>query len=607
MSEPGNVVTVRPGEVGIPDITKPGPRTGVRVVLHTFWMLLLAVGVELGIGRFGFNPTDQGFILAGSWRILHGETPHVDLISPRPLGSPILHMIDFALPGPLFLMSGLLTMVEIVLTAVALTVVLTGRPVRTWGPLLTGLVAASVVINVNTEPIMAWHTTDGLALTACGWWALDAGLRCGRAWPRCLGLFLLGCAVVTKQSFAPALVIGALWLILHPAARARIHRRLRWLAVPRDLGILVAAPIAYCVVLAATGGWSAAVAQLTGAAPVHDQRLVDFFGWVLRLGPGVLPRIVEVILVVGAVLVLIHLAPLRLDAVVRVLDRLAVVVGAVAVAAVVVAGDLIYSGDWAVALFWIAAIAVVVDTVRGRQLSWRGVTVLALAAMSCLSWGVTAPTPMAGTLALTTLVSLTNGIPPVIWPRTSRVGVAAAIGVLVFTVAAADVATWHARRPYRDVPRGEEIADLGQVAPALAGLRSGPAVLTYLTQLRDCVGTYAAGRVAVLQDNAFVYPALGLRNPFPMDWPTPRELIANSRARMLATIDTLNRTGDYLVLFQTVPSRQLAAGGRVPAAVAPDARLVDLTGLSTTIRNGLRGQHITCGSFAGVWSPRAAS
>src|SRR5205807_9797349 len=105
-------------------------------------MLLLAVGVEWGIGRFGFNPTDQGFILAGSWRFLHGELPHVDLISPRPLGSPILHIIDFALPGPLFLMSGLLTMVEIVLTAVALTVVLTGRPVRTWGPLLTGLVAA---------------------------------------------------------------------------------------------------------------------------------------------------------------------------------------------------------------------------------------------------------------------------------------------------------------------------------------------------------------------------------------------------------------------------------------------------------------------------------
>ena len=82
--------------------------------------------------------------------------------------------------------------------------------------------------------------------------------------------------------------------------------------------------------------------------------------------------------------------------------------------------------------------------------------------------------------------------------------------------------------------------DLGQVAPALAGVRSGPAMLTYLTQLRDCVRAHPAGRVAVLPDNALVYPALGLRNPFPMDWLIPRELIADSRARMLATIDILN-------------------------------------------------------------------
>jgi hypothetical protein len=130
-------------------------------------------------------------------------------------------------------------------------------------------------------------------------------------------------------------------------------------------------------------------------------------------------------------------------------------------------------------------------------------------------------------------------------------------------------------------------------------------MLAYLTQIRDCVRAHPAARVAVLPDNAFVYPALGLRNPFPMDWPIPLELDADATTRMLAVVDSLNRDGDYLVLFQTVPSAALATGQPVPATVPPAAPIAEQTTLPTTIRDGLRGQRLTCGSFVGVWAPRA--
>jgi hypothetical protein len=61
-----------------------------RFAAHAAWIAALA-GLFAGrAGRFGFGPTDQGFVLSLSWRVLNGAIPHVDLISARPLGSAYL-------------------------------------------------------------------------------------------------------------------------------------------------------------------------------------------------------------------------------------------------------------------------------------------------------------------------------------------------------------------------------------------------------------------------------------------------------------------------------------------------------------------------------------
>lgn len=47
----------------------------------------------------GFNPTDEGVVLAQSWRILNGEIPHKDFISIRPAASGYFHLLALILPG----------------------------------------------------------------------------------------------------------------------------------------------------------------------------------------------------------------------------------------------------------------------------------------------------------------------------------------------------------------------------------------------------------------------------------------------------------------------------------------------------------------------------
>lgn len=43
------------------------------------------------------------------------------------------------------------------------------------------MVVAAVFLNIHLFPINAWHTSDGIFLIVCGWWALDIGLRTDRA------------------------------------------------------------------------------------------------------------------------------------------------------------------------------------------------------------------------------------------------------------------------------------------------------------------------------------------------------------------------------------------------------------------------------------------
>jgi hypothetical protein len=137
----------------------------------------------------------------------------------------------------------------------------------------------------------------------------------------------------------------------------------------------------------------------------------------------------------------------------------------------------------------------------------------------------------------------------------------------------------------------------------MAGIRTNPAVAANLQQVATCVADHPAANVAVLPDYPFVYSALHLHNPFPLDWAIPQEMIADTRARMLAAAEQLRKAGNYLVLFETVNPDLLAEGKPAPGSVQPDAQIVSDSGIEPQIMNTLTGQRIQCGSFIGVYAP----
>jgi hypothetical protein len=596
----------------------------VRLAVLVCWPPLLALAVMASYGRLGFNPTDPGFILAGSWRIAHGQVPHLDLISARPLGSALLHVIDLALPGPLLVASGVFAVLEVAVAALALTALVTRRSPLTWGIGLTAGTIAASLVNLHTFPITAWHTVDGVLFTALGWWSLDCGVRANSFWRRYLGLALVGFATLTKQSFAPAALIALViaWRMPaggptgDPAAGARRRPAVR--VVVADLAALLLAPVGYLAWVTAAGGLSDLVRQVLGGQGVWGHRLL------IGVWRPLADRPAAALALLGYALLLVACATLSVRARragrVRSANVWALLRGAAGLAVLgeVLAGRLALNGDWGAVLAWMLAGAIALTVVETRRLPRRALAVLALGWMVSLSWGYDTPDLVGGSLALTTLVLLWGRL-SLPWPVTGRAGsgdepgrrtgwaprlpvaAGALAAVLVALAAAGLFASARTAHTYRELPAARLSKDAGAIDPAMRGIKVGARTYTYLSQVKSCLASYPARQVAVLPDNAGLYPVFGLRDPFPIDWMTRMELVGDARARILAEADALSRDGHYLVLFETVDARLLAITN-VPARVSPSAKLVDDSApLLSEVRSALHGQRVTCGSFVGVW------
>ncbi len=190
----------------------PPNSMSARTRLHADTLLFLALvplTAHLALSWMGFNPTDDGFVLAHGRRILDGQVPHLDFISIRPVGSPLLHLPELLLAGDLVLYASrfvwwcelaVVAWVWVGLLATLLEVDLDARE-RLAIRLLV------VMLTAHVAPPRAWHTVDGIFLASLG-----LGLASGPRPPaKALGYLLVGAAGLCKQNFlalAPAALLG---------------------------------------------------------------------------------------------------------------------------------------------------------------------------------------------------------------------------------------------------------------------------------------------------------------------------------------------------------------------------------------------------------------
>jgi hypothetical protein len=548
--------------------------------------LILASAVFLVAGKLGYSPTDDGYLLSQSHRILLGQVPHRDFISPRPDVSAYLHLIDLALPLPRMISVRVVGLTEILLYSLFLSAFITDRPPWRWHFPLAALATIAFLVNLNVFPLMSWYTSDGILLIAMGLVLVRTASRGDKKLSMFLAFFLLGAAATVKQSFALAPILGGLWLWKEPMES--------WDA--RDwffAGVSAVSPtVLYVAYIAVEGGWGRMVTQLT-SPPLHQwgQQLVS------RYGGGAPLLLLAVALAAQACLLWQMFRRERNQG--RSENRSLVVVGSYTaiVTAVVFFGPLgIALRTWGLTAMWSLIVFLIVKFLCTRTIDITGVILLLLGWMVSLSFGFPVPDLLGGAIWLFLVTQA--------WAHV-RVRSRLAIGrwaILLLVMFATIFVIERRDSPYFDVPAPRLSASLTSVSTQFGGIRTGPVTASYLREYASCTQRYNEPNTAVFPDNPAMYSLLGLHNPFPTDWLWPKSLLG-SENWIVSVARHLHEEGHFLVLFQAAPASSLRDVAELHAATKQTPPFDYGSDLPARIFSALGGKRILCGPFVGRYSP----
>jgi hypothetical protein len=235
-------------------------------------VVLIPTLLHFTYSRFGYTPTDDGFIFAYSRRVLAGQIPHRDFIFIRPVGSALLHAPFVLLAGDrLFLASRWFVWMQF--GAIAWSWIRAAR--RLGAPLgffeASCVAAIAIALSAHTFPMMAWYTIDGIFLASIGF-ALSLEER---ERTRLIGYALVGASALCKQNFA-VMPIAVLLL-----GKERLNFK-AWIATASP-GVL------YALIVAAFGGLRDMIHQLTALGGFHAVGIdvyatSELFPWGIGLG-----------------------------------------------------------------------------------------------------------------------------------------------------------------------------------------------------------------------------------------------------------------------------------------------------------------------------------
>jgi len=510
-------------------------QSSVQARIHTIeraFLLALTLFTPLlahfALSPLGFNPSDDGFILAYSRRILDGQIPHRDFISIRPIGSALLHLpVVWAGGNAVYWLDRLFVWAEF--SVIALAWVVIGQ--RCAGILHThgqacALYLLAFFFSSNVFPIMAWHTVDGLCLLSVG---LVLALRCDER-VRLSGYALIGAAVLCKQNY---LVMGPLCLVL----LNDVKRWRYWIA-------LALPPATYIVALALLSALPAAVAQLLAQSDLMRAGFTHY-----ALNPNLYAG-----LLVGAALARAALAP-RLGRAAY-LGGLAVLAGA----ALTLTAQYTPIGDAFVertsfALFGAVLGAAAIHLLHEGWTSRRvqvGLLATGAAWATSISIGYNNPSVGAGPLAVTLVVML--------WRPGGHVHVAP-WGSLAVMVALVSTCWISARTThiYLDQSASHLTVSLDNVLPGGAHIRTNARTAAFLVDLQGAVRLAQGHPYAIIPDCAGYWVASREENPLPIDWPQGTELDTPALVKRVTDVLYRRRRG-LVVIVQRVYASSLATG-----------------------------------------------
>lgn len=234
-----------------------------KVALYDIGFIVLLTSIShLLFSKYGFNPTDEGFVLSSTNRVLHGQIPHIDFSSVRPLGYAYLHIPELLISKThFFLVSRFVFWLEQILIAF-LWVRFLEKAMKQRLPLFYKYTTVLIcfIFNVHYFPCSVLHTIDGLLMCMIGLNLIISEKK----W-NFIGFFFIGFAALCKQNY----------LVVLPFTLFLFGRKNIILNFITGLFPI----IFYVVFVSIHGGWNDLIMQLTG----HNELIkVGIFAYVLN-------------------------------------------------------------------------------------------------------------------------------------------------------------------------------------------------------------------------------------------------------------------------------------------------------------------------------------
>ena len=505
----------------------------IRAPLDTDWpwrlftLLACAITAHLLLSPLGFNPTDDGFVLAQSRRILSGEVPHRDFISVRPAGSGYIHVLDLLLGGEhTFLVSRLIYWLEIAIVCWCwLEIVIARSRLRPGHFGAAPLAVVAFMLSTHTFPAMAWHTVDGILLASLGFLLAGRGGRISGL----LGYALIGAAAICKQNFLPLLPLAV--ILLGDAWRLGA-----WAAA-------LSVPALYGVGLVAVGAARDMRLQLAAMTGLREGGLERYVSTPWFAAGVVAGALIHTLLrftrprSTGPLGALPWLAPAAMGLL-------------IAIAARRMNANGFQFIDTDVLLLLGATIGALLTSLgRGRAaVDRRAATfVAALGLCSAISRGYQTPAHVAGPLAIVLALGVPGLFDPPSRPQAMRAGFACAVAVLLFV----GPRWWSGRRDHlvHELTAPSLTRDLSGVLPGGAGIRTDENTFALLQDLRETVDRQRGSRYAIIVDVPGWWACARQRNPLPTDWPQAIELPTEA-LQMRFSASVIAQRADLAVLVQ---------------------------------------------------------
>lgn len=474
------------------------------------------------VGNEGFNPTDEGVVLAQSWRIINGEVPHKDFISIRPAASGYLHAVNFIFPGPLVTNARWFVLFQFFLIALVMSgfvfKILSEKYKNPKPAMFLALLTAGFTLTTLNYNLYSWTTIDTVFWSVL---AMPLILKSKKTWYNVTGLIFLSFAALSRQTFVLVAAAGFVYVFLSYKKDLR-----------KSIPVILAGAspfFAYLILLIANSATGDFLQQMTGRTEFFETAIVQF---VKRFATGLSTPLNIVCFIVSVVIFLNRKHDIR---------RVFFEKGFHAIIAVIYSVFAVFHSiryfnaprlnisTLPFELFFMLLFLSILHWVilpQSKELRKISIAVLFISWVSAISLGDNTPVFATGILFIM-IMSLSADIFLFQPTKISAImkNQLLAVSVSLFLVVSGYFS--QERLNYRDSSSKKLVNGLKSASVEFGSIRTNPAMVEYYSELREILDTLpdANNNTIVFPHNAMFYPVMKTRNPMSLDWLIENEYV----------------------------------------------------------------------------------